>query len=98
MKLLSTTGAPVALGTICLAEFKNPDGSLTVFFKNEKDIGLLIDRLKKDGCTDSELLTSNFWLNETCDRTGGRHCSDGVCGGGSCTATSSGNATYCRCL
>ena len=98
MKLLSTSGHDLAHGTVCMAEFKNSDGSLTLYSRSASDIGLLIERLKSEGCTDSELLDPNFWLAEECNRVGGSHCQDGTCaGGGRCQATSTGGGTYCRC-
>jgi len=97
MELLSTTGEKLAQGTLCVAEFANTDGSLTLYSKTATDIALLIERLKDEGCTDQELLNPDFWLLTDCDRVGGSHCSDGSCSTGSCQATSLGSGTYCRC-
>lgn len=98
MNLVSNKGLAVAADTVCLAEYKNSDGSLTIFFKTDEDIAALIQRYKDDGCEDQDLLEPEFWLTG-CERLAGGHCNQGRdCPAGKrCVPVSMGHGTFCRC-
>ena len=96
MRIVDRKGNAVAEGTICLAERKNADGSLTVYFRTDEDIRALIADMQTDGIK-GEAVTSDYWLLDQCDRQAGNACRDGTCSSGTCSTVDSGNFTYCRC-